>query len=249
MQLIACYVVYNNIDYFRASLETIHSHVDKIIIVDGRYKHYPGNSNISTDGTLQVALEYQKKYGEDKIIILPPRLYLDEIEKRNAYLTSDHVKPGDWIFIIDGDEIPFGHLDLLKAMLSRERAYVVNVLEYDSDIKTCEPKMRPRLVKKLKTMKYEHNHYSIIHRGKNVFLHGDYTEKRVYPIQIIHMAKYRSEKVEQAKIDYRSHLVATEEVPVNYERLYVRDDFDASDLFKIYKKQQRKTLKKIKSEN
>lgn len=240
MKLVACYCTYNNFDYLRASLETIHPHVDQIIIVDGRFENYPGKSNISTDGTLQVALDYQKRLGEDKVIILPPKLYFDEIEKRNAYL--DHLSPGDWLFIIDGDEIPFGYLDLLKGMLAQEKGYVVNVLEYDFDITTCDAKRRPRLVRKIDGMEYAHNHYSIMHDGKNVFLHEDYTEKRVYPVQIIHMVKYRDKKVEEEKKDYRAYLKASEEVPIGYEKLHVRDGVDFDQLVQVFKEQQKKQI-------
>jgi hypothetical protein len=193
-----------------------------------------------------VATDFQKRLGKDKVIILPPKLFFDEIEKRNAYL--DHVAPGDWLFIIDGDEIPFGHLDLLKGMLAQEKAYVVNVLEYDSDIKTCEAKRRPRLVRKLEGMEYKHNHYSIIHREKNTFLHGDYTEKRVYPVQIIHMANYRDKKIKKDKQAYHAVLIPNEEVPVKYERLFIKNGVDVSQLIHSFQKETEAMTAKVEIE-
>jgi hypothetical protein len=61
-----------------------------------------GSTGLPIDSTFEIAHELAKKY--NGIVIGPPgRLWKDKIEMRNAY--AEKLKPGNWMFMLDGDEV------------------------------------------------------------------------------------------------------------------------------------------------
>ena len=131
-----------------------------------------------------------------------PGVFVNEIEKRTHMLSL--IPDGDWMFIIDGDEIPFGQLDRLKWMLERENKHVIHILCYDRDIMSEGGLRRPRLVRKLTGMYYDLNHWSLFHGDLNVFVHKDYTDNlTLCPVQLLHFGAFRDKKVTDDKKTWR----------------------------------------------
>jgi len=102
----ACIVTFNDMPLIRDCVESIYDKVDKIIVIDGRYKDFPGSSDISTDGTIQYLS------GMDKVEVMVVT-DLNEIEKRNVYL--GFLDDGDICLNIDADEVLITGLSKLKS--------------------------------------------------------------------------------------------------------------------------------------
>jgi len=96
--LIFCYIVYNEADFIRKSLDSVLPFADRIVVVEGRIKGYPFESEYSTDGTLDILDEYSDKCNLVRIHAKD----LTQQEMRDLYLCG---KEGDTYFILDGDEV------------------------------------------------------------------------------------------------------------------------------------------------
>lgn len=147
----ACYIVYNNVDYLRASLETVLPYVDRAIVVDGRYRTYPGDEWHSTDGTLDII----KDMG-DKVTLVPAQEWESQVEKRNVYM--DMVPNGDWIFVIDGDELMFGNNKQLKNEIAQLDSKIIRFRQENVD---GSVRIRAKLFKKEEGLRYRGYHFNI----------------------------------------------------------------------------------------
>jgi len=98
-------IFYNEAWILERSLKALKNRVDWIVAVDGAYEHFPHSSVASADGSLRIAEHYA-----NTIVLADSRKdgWPDEVEKRNAYLK--HCKPGDWVLVVDADEVLTGHL-------------------------------------------------------------------------------------------------------------------------------------------
>ena len=105
-----CISGFNEAPNIHRAIASLRDHVDVIVYVDGAYAHFPHEHPFSTDNTVKLA----KAFGAD-IIIETRKPWVDEIHKRNAYLMA---APGDWYFVLDGDEEFHGVLetDVLEAL-------------------------------------------------------------------------------------------------------------------------------------
>ena len=109
--LIACIITYNDWPLIEDCIESIIDKVDKIVVIDGKYRDFPGQGWDSTDGTLKYLLGLN--------IDLISSLNADEVGKRNSYL--DQLKDGDICLNIDADEVLIGDLPTLKADIGMVR--------------------------------------------------------------------------------------------------------------------------------
>lgn len=196
MKLIACYSVFNEEQFLRASLSLIEPFVDKIWLVDGPYANFAHDEDHSTDLTLEIISNFKKRF-PDKVELLASCVFANQIVKRNRYLKR--AKQGDWLFIIDGDELPWGNLHQLKALLLQEKYLVVNVFLQQSPL--LAPVPLPRLIHKVDGMEYKEHHAQIDFRGENILESTKVNIKQLYPVYLIHLNNYQSEKRQQQK-DY-----------------------------------------------
>jgi len=107
--LIATIITYNDTETIKDCIESIQDKVDKIIVVDGKFKDFPGSSKLSdgfTDGYL-FDLQCRSKIE----LIRAPNYF--EVEKRNIYLS--YLKDGDICLNLDADEILVGDIPHLEA--------------------------------------------------------------------------------------------------------------------------------------
>lgn len=92
-------------------ISSVYDKVDKIVVVDGKFRDFPGTGCYSTDGTLEY-LDWLYKMESSKFVIIKT-WGLDEVEKRNTYLKL--LNPGDICLNIDTDEALITKLPKLTA--------------------------------------------------------------------------------------------------------------------------------------
>lgn len=102
-----CVIACNEEEFLAAAVESVDPIVDEWIFVIGgnEYAHKAGmcdKDGLPTDDTLKIAGDLAKNYN-GKVIPPPGRLWKDKVEMRNAY--ANHLRPGDWMFMLDGDEV------------------------------------------------------------------------------------------------------------------------------------------------
>lgn len=194
----ACYCVYDNNDFLRASLCVIQEFVDHIIIVDGRYHDYPETPGYVLDNFKNYPFAGVGDGFEGTV-------WSNQVEKRNAYVnavpnSTDEVS--NWMLIIDGDEIPFG--DALHEI----RDYVD---KRPSDILFGIPLVNPdkltwipRLIKKMEGMQYVDFHHNLQYKGVNLLGPSKFKIPMLPPriINLMHMKTFRPDWTKQAKQMY-----------------------------------------------
>lgn len=97
MELIAVYIVWEDLPVLRKSIASALAVADRVVAVDGRFQDFPGTSWLSEDGTR----EYLAEEGVE--LLDGPGLL--EPDKRNLYLVG---KPGDQYLHLDADEVWHG---------------------------------------------------------------------------------------------------------------------------------------------
>ena len=105
----ACYIVLNEEEFIQPSLESIYPLADRIIIVEGGNDYavaagWCGTDKRSTDATVAKIREFPDP---QKKIELIQGAWKDKAEQRNAY--AERLEPGDWMLLMDGDEVFFEH--------------------------------------------------------------------------------------------------------------------------------------------
>lgn len=106
-KVIGCVIALNEEEFLEVSVDSVASVVDEWYFVIGgnSFAHKAGMCTAEgypTDNTLEIAHKLAKKYN-GKVIEPPGRLWKDKIEMRNAY--AKHILPGQWMFMLDGDEV------------------------------------------------------------------------------------------------------------------------------------------------
>ena len=104
--LIATITTYNDMPLIKDCIESVWDKVDKIVVVDGKFRDFPGTKKISTDGTIGYLSQIEKV----EIMLTTD---LTEIEKRNTYLSF--LDDGDICLNIDTDEVLITGLPELKS--------------------------------------------------------------------------------------------------------------------------------------
>jgi hypothetical protein len=137
-------VVYDDIPHIVDTVNSIYGKVDHIIAVDGRYKDFPGERPLSTDGTT----EYLESLSAVSVMYEPD---LTEVEKRNKYLVGE---VGDWYLHLDADEEWQGEICIPNADMQ------VHWLEVRASVHKRYPAMkRIRLFRHVEGLHYEGKHY------------------------------------------------------------------------------------------
>ena len=106
-KIVACYIVLNEEEYIQASLESIYDFVDEIVVVEGGNNYaidagLCGADKRSTDHTVERIQSYPDPQKKIKLI---QGDWATKTDQRNAY--ADRLRAGDWMFLMDGDEVFF----------------------------------------------------------------------------------------------------------------------------------------------
>ena len=135
MATVGCVNAFEDEAFLRESLPALARAVDRIVLVDGRYAHFPC-ARCPVLGARKDGRRWVDEGGEPvrwpcpdcretaassdgtvavarsmgcEVVEAPARAWASEIEKRNAYL--DRVADGDWCLVVDADEIVEGGLE------------------------------------------------------------------------------------------------------------------------------------------
>lgn len=173
--IIACYSIYNEARWLKASIDSIIDYVDKFVFIDGRFYqenecHLKRTEKLpySTDGTIKIIEEYQCSI-LDKFFVLQEikgMPYSTEVVKRNEYFKYGH--EGDWFFIIDGDEIAEGNVAAGMKLVRKTNTIAVQlmVVNIGADSKPIDRPTQPiRFFKWSEDIHYCRNHATVL--GKN----------------------------------------------------------------------------------
>lgn len=106
-KVVGCVIACNEEEFLASAVESVNPIVDEWVFVIGgnEYAYKAGmcdETGIPSDNTLKIAKELAQNYN-GHVIPPPGRLWKDKVEMRNAYV--NFLKPGNWMFMLDGDEV------------------------------------------------------------------------------------------------------------------------------------------------
>jgi len=108
MTIIAVVIVFNEERLLPGCLESVHERVERMVVVDGAYEHFPHEMPWSTDATREIAWCYGAEWIPCPVDVDgAPRAWHTQVEKRTAYLVGEE---GDWYLHVDADERLIGEL-------------------------------------------------------------------------------------------------------------------------------------------
>ena len=206
--LIATIITYNDIETIKDCINSVKDKVDRIVVVDGKYRDFPGRYDFSTDGTI----EYISWVAGDYKIIFRSVTRLDEVAKRNMYF--QYISDGDVVLNLDADEILTGEIPELTADIG-----IVQVGEW-GDRK--RHRRTNRFFRYRDGLHYWGTHKMILDAEDRVFVNldrtGDYTHQLITEFELLHRNDLRSDKRKADKKIYYKILMAREakvNVPAN----------------------------------
>jgi len=209
--IVAAIITYNDIPILEKCIDSIYNKVDRIIVIDGKYKDFPGESPYSTDGTLEY-VDWLSRMEEGKISLIKAKDYL-EVDKRNLYFKF--LNNGDTFLNLDADEILTG-----------------NIPKLDTDIGIIMIGERNQTKRHLRTIRFFIYRKGLHYWGRHtLILDGDdkvfadlqhvgngYTSKKIWDFELIHRNDLRSVERDNDKKEYYKILMAREakiNVPAN----------------------------------
>jgi len=188
---------YNDFPLIKKTVESVE--VDEIVAVDGRYKDFPGETDASSDGTLEYLESVNARIIEGH--------GLTEVEKRNLYLVGE---PGDVYIHLDGDEEWVGDISI-----PYEDMLIANMLVESNLRRKSSVMKRVRLFKHVEGLHYEGKHYWLKDgEGKTFSLLCspglNYSAFETDKVKMLHHESSRSEERNKAKKRYYRALVKIE---------------------------------------
>ncbi len=189
MQKVATYITYNDIETIQESIESVESKVDRIVVIDGKFRDFPGESWDSNDGTL----EYLSGLNIDLI----SSLNADEVGKRNSYL--DQLSDGDICLNLDADEVLVGDIPELDTDIG-----LIDIFEYND---RRRHRRYNRFFRFRDGVHFHGKHYLMLDKDGDVFttLENEpkkYTCKKIEGFHLLHKGKLRSPQRELNKKKY-----------------------------------------------
>ena len=181
MAKVATIITYNDIETIEECIGSIENKVDRIIAVDGKFIDFPGDQEISTDGTLTVLGDHPKV----ETFILGG---LSEVAKRNY--PFNFVKDWDVILSIDADEILEGTIPELNTDIG-----LIDIFEFGD---RRRHRRYNRFFRYRDGLHYSGKHYLILDKDKQVFTtlenESIYTNRKITEFRLIHKSRFRSAK-------------------------------------------------------
>lgn len=174
--VIGCVIVCNEEEFLEISVESIASIVDKWIFVVGgnEFAYKSGMCNdkgYPNDNTLEICKKLSTKY-DCKIIEPPGRLWKDKVEMRNAYASL--LKPEQWMFMLDGDEVyKDEQLWRIAELMEFNEVIIMQFWLFWNNLQTIgngnwDNFRQERIVKWKQGYKYSSNHLFVSHNNSLV---------------------------------------------------------------------------------
>ena len=232
-EVVGCVIACNEQEFLDASVRSVAPIVDRFIFVVGgnHYAYKAGMCNVNgypNDATLEIARKLGKEF--NGVVIEPPgRLWRDKTEMRNAY--AKHLKPRNWMFMLDGDEVyKEGHLWVLAKMMEKYECFRIQYYLFWNNVETLgvgswETYPQERIVKWKKGYRYKApNHLAVSDATGKEIVNRVPTyagnEKFFY-----HYSWVRPIEKIQQKMDYYQYQLKEEWGHKNILRNYVDDVF------------------------
>ena len=120
MDIVACYVAWNEENQMAESLRSVKAYVDRFVVIDSVFDSNPIDATHSTDRTREIC---------ESVCYPVPLTYIEsdrklsEEDARNRYL--DELAEDDWVFVIDGDEVMYGDHSEVEALFDGVRSGAV----------------------------------------------------------------------------------------------------------------------------
>lgn len=208
MRITGCVNAYQDAAFLEQSLQVLSRLVDRIIVVDGAYRDFPlyGPGPASVDGTLEVARRHRAT-----IIEAGAQPWPDEIAKRNAYLAPEHYAQGDYVMVVDADEICEGEVD--RDFLAEQEDWLVELyLVGAAGGRDGCPYSIHRLYRWRPGIQYAGTHHAV-HVGTRM-IHPDRDLQRprdVFPgLRLRHLSAQRDRERQARKAGYYQRLAKAE---------------------------------------
>jgi len=144
-------ITYNDWPLIKDCIESVYDKADSIIVVDGRYRDFPGKEWLSNDGTW----EYLNSL--DKITLIAGSRST-EYEKRNYYLMQ--CSEGDIVLNLDADEVLVGEFPQISADWG-----IIKL--YDGPSRHVK-KRASRLFRYREGMQYRNVHFTLYWQGRQI---------------------------------------------------------------------------------
>ncbi len=196
--IIATIITYNDWPLIENCISSIYDEVGKIIVIDGKFKDFPGEENISTDGTL----EYLNNFTKVNILFTYD---LDEVDKRNNYLNE--LNDGDICLNIDADEALIGKIPKLTAD--------IGIIQVGEQGDRRRHRRTNRFFKYRKGLHYWGKHSLILDKNGKIFANLDkigknYTSQKIVEFELLHRNDLRIDKRKRNKKKYYEILMKRE---------------------------------------
>ena len=197
--LIGAIITYNDFPLLKECVDSILDKVDKLIIVDGKYKDFPGDTSFSTGESLEYLLELSN----DKRIEIFFEDSLCEVDKRNIYLTQ--CQEGDIVLNLDSDEKLIGETPALKSDFGIVKMHVDRLT---TDRAT-------RFFKYREGMRYKHVHYTLYWQDNMInnlrtVINNNFSFEKIKSFYLLHQWKKRSHYRQHQKQVYYKKLIKNE---------------------------------------
>lgn len=207
--LVATVITYNDIETIETCIDSVKDKVDRIVIIDGKYRDFPGRYDFSTDGTI----EYISRVAGDYKLTFRSIARFDEVTKRNMYF--QYISDGDVVLNLDADEVLTGNIPKLEADIG-----IIQVGE-------CGDRRRHRRTNRFfryrNGLHYRGKHSLILDANGKVFASLDwigagYKGQKITEFELLHRNDLRSDERKADKKIYYEILMAREakvDVPAN----------------------------------
>lgn len=189
-RVIACVIAFNEERMLPGCLESLQGQVDRIVVVDGAFAHFPYEEPTSVDATREIAQAYGAEWidcpdDEDGY----PRAWQTQVEKRSAYLIGEE---GDWYLHVDADERLIGMLPVPED--GEHYAFLINTRDGRASWVI-------RLFQHRGRMRYEGSHNAVWSDERLVHLAGA-VRVGAEECRLVHLSHLRDEERQLAKRRY-----------------------------------------------
>jgi hypothetical protein len=168
MKIIACYSIFNESENIIHSLESVKGFCDRIVVLDGAFASYPHKraDGMSDDGTIPLVMDWFLKWSGEGFLAIPKIPWPNQRYKRSCYFRFGD--PGDWFFVIDGDEAVESGQEKIRKFLEncvRDGATVKERVYVDEQHRTRMverfPGLAPRLIRYVPNLRYSESYRKI----------------------------------------------------------------------------------------
>jgi len=193
-----CIITYRDWPLIKDCVESLKDKVDKIIVVDGRYKDFNSDFDYSDEETIKYLLSIKNLrliFGD----------ITDEVTKRNRYLSQ--LSDGDIVLNLDSDEVLIGELPELKSDFG--------ILDLVDGYGRHVQKRATRFFRYRKGMEYKYCHYTLYWQDKIInklqkVINPDFSFENILGCRILHNWHLRTDERKYQKEQYYKTLIQKE---------------------------------------